>query len=73
VLPPLAPPPVEDEDDSFPEESPESASEPGLVDAFWFGAVAPPVDFEVFAGGLVWGVPVAVGGASEYWMPLESA
>jgi hypothetical protein len=69
-----APPDCEDGllvEDSLPGE-PDPDESPVFV-----GAVAPPLgDVDVLAGGSeVVGVlpPVAVGGASEYWMPLESA
>lgn len=68
-----------------PDASPDFVDEPPSADPppdespeWWAaGAAAPPFALEECAGGsdrvgIEWW-PVAVGGASEYWMPLESA
>ena len=70
--------PPSDPEDVLPPEEPPS-EEFDSEEPFLLGAEAPPFgDLEDFAGGSfvsVWtgSLPVAVGGASEYWIPLESA
>lgn len=70
LLPEVGAPPVDE--DGLPFEDPEAL----VVDVLCLGAEAPPLALEEWAGGSWWtGVfpPVAEGGASEYWIPLESA
>ena len=69
VLSPALPDPPPD----FDEPPADDPSDESLAPA----ADAPPFALEECAGGsdfvgIAW-FPVAVGGASEYWMPLESA
>ncbi len=70
-LPVVAEPPVVEDGLPLAPEDPEFA----VVEVFEFGAEAPPLALDDLAGGSCLTVgppPVAVGGASEYWMPLES-
>lgn len=53
----------------------EGVEDVGGVEEVWAGTGAPPSSLTELAGVLCWDgfPPVAVGGASEYWIPLESA
>jgi hypothetical protein len=59
----------------LPPEDVEGVEDVGGVDELWAGTGAPPSSLTELAGVLCWDgfPPVAVGGASEYWIPLESA
>lgn len=69
--------PSSDPEDVLPAEEPPSEGFESVESVLVAGADAPPFDdLEDFAGGESWwtgSLPVAVGGASEYWIPLESA
>lgn len=68
--------PSSDPEDVLPAEEPFSDEFESVESLLLEGAEAPPFgDLEDFAGGSWWtgSLPVAVGGASEYWIPLESA
>jgi hypothetical protein len=69
--------PPSDPEDALPAEEPPSEGSESVEPVLVAGADAPPFDdFEDFAGGGSWwtgSLPVAVGGESEYWIPLESA
>jgi hypothetical protein len=60
---------------SLPPEDGEEVEDFGGVEEVLAGTDAPPSSLTELAGGLCWDgfPPVAVGGASEYWIPLESA
>lgn len=78
LLPPPPEPPPEEEDEPVDSEVSPSVSVPPLDGVSALELVAVPFsDFGLVDGCFtvdpVLGVPVAVGGASEYWMPLESA
>lgn len=75
LLPAVEAPPVDEDGLPFEDPAPEDP-EVLVVDALWPGAEAPPLALEEWAGGSWWAgglPPVAEGGASEYWIPLESA
>lgn len=70
--------PSSDPEDVLPAEEPPSEGFESVESVLVAGADAPPFDdLDDFAGGddswWTGSFPVAVGGASEYWIPLESA